>query len=402
MIISKRQACFLLFICLIANKLQRLPNFIATNVHRNGYFVFLILGAIDVLFMFLALYVNKKSKGRNIYEICNRAGGKVFAKSIMVLLALFFFISALIPYESIHNLFAYVLFDHLSWEIYSILLIMGVFFVASRGLKNLGRITEIFFYIMFVSLILLLILGSTTTHFERILPLYDINFRKILLTCFDYGIWFGDFFIVYMFIGNIKQEEKVGSRFLLTQIAGVLIVAFAYVVFYGLYENLAPNQGSLISSISQFALLDLDIGRVDWVLVLMFEISTFISSATFVYMSAKCLKDIFGSRTITYILIPLAVLMYVIDIALFKSVQVGAGVLSYVTRYFYPVIVVLVPISVLVASIVANKKDKKDQIKNGVERFNSLKRKIEPLDVRVIERNREFSYAKLKSKEKTL
>ncbi|MBQ2135327.1 MAG: hypothetical protein II201_00410, partial [Clostridia bacterium] len=173
-------------------------------------------------------------------------------------------------------------------------------------------------------------------------------------------------------IGNIKQKEKVGSRFLLTQIAGVLIVAFAYVVFYGLYENLAPNQGSLISSISQFALLDLDIGRVDWVLVLMFEISTFISSATFVYMSAKCLKDIFGSRTITYILIPLAVLMYVIDIALFKSVQVGAGVLSYVTRYFYPVIVVLVPISVLVASIVANKKDKKDQIKNGVERFKYL------------------------------
>lgn len=402
MTISKRQSCFLLFICLIANKLQRLPNFIATNVHRNGYFVFLILGGIDILFMLLALNVNKKSKGRNIYEICNHAGGKFFAKTIMFSLAIFFFVSALIPYESIHNLFAYVLFDHLSWELYSILLIMGVFFLASRGLKNLGRITEIFFYIMFLSLFLLLVLGASTTHFERILPVYDINFRKILLTCFDYGIWFGDFFIVYMFIGNIKDNEKIGWRFILTQIVGVLIVAFSYIVFYGLYENLAPNQGSLISSISQFSLLDLDIGRVDWVLVLMFEIATFISSATFVYMSAKCLKDIFGINKITYILIPLALIMYGIDISLFKSVQVGAGVLSYVTRYIYPFIVVFVPISIWIASIVANKKDKKTIEKHRIEHLNILTRKIEPLNVDILKDNRVFSKQELKRKGKTL
>ena len=147
MALTKRQASFLLLVCLLANKLQKLPNFIATNVHRNGYLVFLILGAIDILLMFLVLFTNKRSKQRDVYQICERAGGKVFAKIIMLLLSVFFFVSALIPYESIHDLFAYVLFDHLSWELYSLILLVAIFFLASRGLKNIGRVTEIFFYI---------------------------------------------------------------------------------------------------------------------------------------------------------------------------------------------------------------------------------------------------------------
>ena len=286
MALTKRQASFLLLVCLLANKLQKLPNFIATNVHRNGYLVFLILGAIDILLMFLVLFTNKRSKQRDVYQICERAGGKVFAKIIMLLLSVFFFVSALIPYESIHDLFAYVLFDHLSWELYSLILLVAIFFLASRGLKNIGRVTEIFFYMMFISLLILLILGSSTTSFERILPFYDIDIKKILLTCFDYGIWFGDFFIVYMFIGKIKEDDgKIGLQFMLVQIIGILIASFAYIVFYGLYEHLTPNQGSLISSISQFSLLNLDIGRIDWVFVLMFEISTFISSACFLFIN---------------------------------------------------------------------------------------------------------------------
>ena len=145
MSLTKRQACFLILVCLVSNKLQRLPNFIATNVHRNGYFVFLILGTIDILMMCLILITNKRSKHRDVYQICQRAGGNVFAKIIMFMLSIFFFISALIPYESIHDLFAYVLFDHLSWEVYSILLISAIFFLASKGIKNIGRTTELFF-----------------------------------------------------------------------------------------------------------------------------------------------------------------------------------------------------------------------------------------------------------------
>lgn len=376
MSLTKRQACFLILVCLVSNKLQRLPNFIATNVHRNGYFVFLILGTIDILMMCLILITNKRSKHRDVYQICQRAGGNVFAKIIMFMLSIFFFISALIPYESIHDLFAYVLFDHLSWEVYSILLISAIFFLASKGIKNIGRTTELFFYFMFISLLGLLVLGVTTTHFERILPIYNINFSKILKTCFDYSIWFGDFFIVYMFIGKIKEDDgKIGWQFILVQCIGVLIVTFAYIVFYGIYENLAPNQGSLISSISQFSLLNLDIGRVDLLLVLAFEFSTFIASAVFVYSASHCLSKIFEVKNKIFTLIPLIITMYVLDITLFKSVQVGAGVLSFVTRYFYPVIILFVPISVLLATYRANSKDKKQRFVNNVQPLEYLTKK---------------------------
>ena len=54
--LTKRQALFLLVVCFIANKAQRLPSFIATSIGRHGWLVTLILGMLDVVMLFLMLW----------------------------------------------------------------------------------------------------------------------------------------------------------------------------------------------------------------------------------------------------------------------------------------------------------------------------------------------------------
>ena len=56
-------------------------------------------------------------------------------------------------------------------------------------------------------LIGLLILGATTTDFLRVLPVYDIDAGKLFDTCFSYSMWFGDFTIVYIFMGRVKEDD---------------------------------------------------------------------------------------------------------------------------------------------------------------------------------------------------
>ena len=327
--LTKKQTIFLLCICLAANKVQRLPSLISTNIARHGWLAFLVMGVLDILFLILTLCFNKKAKNRTTYEICENAGGKVYAKIMFIILAVYFLLNSLLPYEAVHDLFANILFDKLSWNVYGIALALTVFFIASRCLKNIGRLAELLFYIIAISFLILLILGAVTTNYWHILPITEINVSSFIKTCLEYNLWFGDFLLIYIFVGKIKQEKKpLGWPCVLLFSLTVLFISFAYIVYYGLYENLSINQNSLISSISQFSLLELDIGRIDWFLVLFFQISTVISSSTYIFATAYCVRKIIGAGNNVLICLIIATIIYFLDIFIFKSVQAGASIIA--------------------------------------------------------------------------
>lgn len=371
--LTKRQALFLIIICLFANKVQRLPSLVSTNVGRHGWMIFLIMGVLDILFLLLALLFNKRAKNKTTYEICKGAGGDWFAKIVYILFSVYFLANSLLPYEAVHDIFANILFDHLSWEIYSLVLALTILFLASKSLRNLGRIGELFFFIIAISFIILLVLGAVTTNYLRVLPVADINITEFLDTCVHYNLWFGDFLIIYTFVGRVKEDDgKLGWPIIITFIVSTIVVSFTYIVFYGLYEHLSSNQNSLISAISQFSLLGLDIGRVDWFLVLFFQIGAVISSSTYLYLSGDCLKQVFGLKK-NWIIIPiLTFIIYAVDIFIFKSVQIGASIIANVSKYFALFMIICLPIILLIVQRVDNKKDKHNLLRNGMEKYTIL------------------------------
>lgn len=357
MALTKRQSLFLLLICFLVIKVQRLPSLIATNVGRHGWLVLLILGGVDVLFLLLVLLFNKKAGDKTTYEVCERVGSKWLAKIIYILFAIYFILKCILPYEAVHDIFANILFDHLSWELYSVILAGTILFVASRRLRNIGRLGELFFFFIAISFIVLLVLGAVTTNYYRTLPIADINGSEFLDTCIHYNLWFGDFLILYLFIGRVKQDDsKLGWPIIVGYLICVIASAFAYIVFYGLYEYLASNQNSLISSISQFSLLGLDIGRIDWFFVLFFQIGTVISSALYLFLSGDCFKKVFGLKKIWVPLIILAIGVYLADIFIFKSVQAGASIVANITKYFALFMIIILPMILFVIVCIYNKK----------------------------------------------
>jgi len=373
--LTKRQAIFLVIICLMANKVQRLPSLISTAVGRHGWLAFAVMGFIDIVFLIVTLNFNKKAKGLTTYEVCEKAGGKWFAKLTYIGLGIYFLLNSLLPYEAIHDLFANILFDNLSWEIYSILLALAVFFISSRGLKNLGRLGELYFYIIGVSFIILLTLGAVTTNYYHVLPLYDINGSAFIETCLKYNLWFGDFLMIYMFVGKIKVDKNnLGWPCVVVFASVVVLISFSYAVFYGLYENLSTNQNNLISAISQFSLVGLDIGRVDWFLVLFFQISTLISSSVYLFLTSECIKEVFGLKKNTFICFILAAIVYSMDILIFKSVQAGAGIVAEVSQYFSLFMIIGFPIIMFISVLVKEKKNNKKfkKIPENYSKFSFL------------------------------
>ena len=364
--LTKRQVLMLLTICFIANKTQRLPSLIASNMGRNGWLVLVIMGLLDVAFLSITLLVNKMNNGRTCYGMCQRAGGAFFAKFIIAVFGLYFLLNALLPYEAVHDVFSNVLFEYLPWELYSLFIVFAVAFLACYGLTTMGRMSELFFYFIYVSFIVLIILGAMTTNFARVLPVYDINANKLFKTCFDYSLWFGDFTLIYMFMGKVKEDDgKMGWGIIVSIVVSVALLSLGYAIFYGLYENLAPEQTNFISAISQFSLLNLDIGRIDWFLVLFFEMATFLSSGVYIYSAGRCFCELFNIENEKIVCIVITAIIYFVDITVFKSIGQGASKLTFFAKYAYPLVVVLFPILLLIASFVAKNKDKKAMEKMG-------------------------------------
>lgn len=371
--LTRFQAVCLLTICFVANKTQRLPSLISANVGRHGWIVNLILGGVELLMLCLFLLSNKFSGGRTCYKLCENAGGKWFAKFIVLFFAIYFMLNALLPYEAVHEVFSNVLFDHLSWEFYSLFIVFAIAFFASKGIVTIGRIGELFFALILSSLLILVVLGGFTTSFVRILPIFDIDWTRIFETCYGFSLWFGDFIIMYLFMGRIKDDGKKRNWIFVVSLAiSIVLMSFAYVIFYGLYGILSTEQTNAISAISQFSLLSLDIGRVDWFFVLFFEISTFISSGIYVFGASKFLSEVFETKTHNLFSVVLSLVIYFLDIFIFKSIGQGVGSLAFVVKYFYPIVILGFPVVLFFTSLVSWKKDKKNREMNKIEKFTVL------------------------------
>ncbi len=386
--LTRFQAVCLLTICFVANKTQRLPSLISANVGRHGWIVNLILGGIELLMLCVLLFTIKFSGGRTCYKLCENAGGKWFAKFVVFFFAIYFMLNALLPYEAVHEVFSNVLFDHLSWELYSLFIVFAIAFFASKGLVVIGRIGELFFVLILSSLILLVVLGGFTTSFVRVLPIFDIDWSKIFETCYGFSLWFGDFIIMYLFMGRIKEDGKKKDWIFVVSLAvSVVLMSFAYVIFYGLYGLLSSEQTNAISAISQFSLLSLDIGRVDWFLVLFFEISTFISSGIYVFGASKFFSEVFETKSHKLFSVILPLVIYFLDIFIFKSIGQGVGRLAFVVKYFYPFVILAFPVILFFASLVSRSKDRKKLKTNKIERFAVL---FENTQVRQMKNQKSF------------
>lgn len=394
--LTKRQVIFLTTICLLASKVQRLPSLISTPLGRHGYLVFLIMGAIDTLMLMVCLWFNRLAgKGQTTYDLLKSAGGSWLAKGTYILFSAYFLFNAVLPFEAVHDMFAHVLFDNLSWEIYSLIMVIAIIFIATRGLKNLGRLSEVFFYLIILSFISLFVMGAATTSFDRCLPLADVDAESLISTCLDYNLWFGDFLIIYMFVGLIKEDDgKLGWPIVIVFLTCTLTLSTTYMIFYGLYQNLAAEQTSLISSISQYALLGLDIGRVDWFLVLFFQISTIISSVTYLLLTATAVNKVISksqrpqnlagkklaeqklNTRQNIVICTFALTIYLLDIFVFKSNQTGVAILANTTKYFGVFMTIILPIILLICAMVFAKKRKKQEktIQNSYKNLVFTKR----------------------------
>lgn len=365
--INKRQAILLILLCTLSTKLERLPNIVSVMARQDGWLVLLICGFIDCLMLLVAIWFfnrhNNKKEGA--FEVLKFGAGNFFARFLYFFVAVYFMAKTVLPFEAVRELFASVLFDKVNYVYFGILFVAVTIFVVNRGIRTIGREAEIYMPLVFIGAVGIVILGITSANFSRLLPLFTTRPNVIIEEVLKCSPWFGDYLILFIISGmvDMKKGDKIGASLFFSYFCVVcLIVPLCVAIFYSLYGEAVGYQTNAISSITQFSLLEFDIGRVDYFLVLFEQLSVIISASAYLYFAAFCFCKSLGIKKLVWVAIAVGTINYLLDVFLFRNTS--SSVLGF--REFLYIFMLIINFAVPLIFIVCSLKiGCKKKAKNG-------------------------------------
>lgn len=346
-VLTKRQAIILYALLMIALKLQRLPAIISTEFKRDSYIALACLFLIDFLILFVVLAVYKKLGENNIYDYIEKNAGRFWLVLFCVLTIIFFMFKSLLSFKQLHEFFANTLFNRLPWNVFSILFIALLLLMVKNGLRNIGRNGELYLFIMTFSLLSVVVLGVFIGDYQRLLPILDIDVAKSGLNLFKYTGWFMDPIIILIFAGNVKDEKKSTKGFIWTHLICSAFVVFGMATFYAINENMVEFQSNGLTSMTEFTLIRLGVGRPDWFLVLFVNIANVIVSALLIWVVTNSLVKIF-KKEVNYLYSSIVLgVLYLMDEFVYKNLETTVVITTSYASVYMLAYALVVPLTVL-------------------------------------------------------
>ena len=347
---SARQFYFTVLVFSISMRVQKMPTIMVSYLGKDSYLLVLLYYLVSFVLICLAFFVLKCMK---LYKEASKNSNlsKFFKGLLLFFVSLYFIFLSTLLYESIQDLFAHVLFDNISWNLFSILLVVALFYMSLSGLKSIGRLMEMYFFVIIMSYFVIAIFGGMQTDFSAILPFETINFAKIFNEYMPFNIWFGDFMLI-LFLGNRSEGIKLKWTLLVYFISMVFTVLVT-IEFYGIYDVYAAIQSSLISVITEMSMLGIDVGRVDWFLILFSEMGTIVCSGLCLCLAKECLSESMPKIKPNYILFVISVLLYLIDTRILVDTNAKEIVFLEILSYYAFYLKIIIFASILLVSIVS-------------------------------------------------
>ncbi|WP_027633796.1 GerAB/ArcD/ProY family transporter [Clostridium hydrogeniformans] len=222
--ITKNQYLFLVQGALIGIGILSFSSSISAKSNKAGWVVVLIGGLYPLFIAITSHLIYKNLKYPNFYNMCEKLYGKVLAKIFTTIFLLHYIIleaSLLAGFANVLD--SFLLFFIPSYFTIGITLIIIVI-TASNGLRDLGRLTEIFFYITLAILFILLFFINEIKS-NNIFPIFDgiYPILKAIPGSFDSYIGAEIIFFSIYWVTDKSKVLKAG-------IIGSLITIFIYVL----------------------------------------------------------------------------------------------------------------------------------------------------------------------------
>lgn len=257
--IKLRQICFLFAAIMPVTKTiiypATLSYYAGNNLLLSSALNFLLMGAVLALVIFLSYRTDM-----TFFDLLQNTFGRVTARIIYGLFALFFAFSALLPLMEQKGFVAQVFYENIPSFIAFAPLFGVSFFACVKGFKTIGRAADIALPVFAVCFAVILLLALPEADFSALLPVGgDGVFRGSL-----YGLnWYTECLYPLFFLGHFEREKGAWWKAGLSFLCGAAATLGFLAIFYGIFADIAVQQQNAIAQISKYTTAFTSLGRID-------------------------------------------------------------------------------------------------------------------------------------------
>lgn len=257
--IKLRQICFLFAAIMPVTKTiiypATLTYYAGNNLLLSSALNFLLMGAVLALVIFLSYRTDM-----TFFDLLQNTFGRVTARIIYGLFALFFAFSALLPLMEQKGFVAQVFYENIPSFIAFAPLFGVSFFACVKGFKTIGRAADIALPVFAVCFAVILLLALPEADFSALLPVGgDGVFRGSL-----YGLnWYTECLYPLFFLGHFEREKGAWWKAGLSFLCGAAATLGFLAIFYGIFADIAVQQQNAIAQISKYTTAFTSLGRID-------------------------------------------------------------------------------------------------------------------------------------------
>ena len=202
------QFALIIFGSIVGVGVLSLPNGVVKDAHQDGWISTLIGGIYPLYVVIIASYISKKFPNDNILILSKKYFGKILGSVFNLIFATYFiFITSMIACYYSNLMRSYMMGFLTPFKLIAILFIC-IIYAASRGLKVIGRISEISFYCTIV-LLLSPIIALRFPNMTNILPVFGSGFSSIAKGAMksNYCLWRSGNNPTYLSFSEREKED---------------------------------------------------------------------------------------------------------------------------------------------------------------------------------------------------
>lgn len=301
---------------------------------KDSYVGILIQGLFDLFTLFSILYVIKND-GRSFFEIMSGLIGKIPSNIIAAFYSIFFLLKAFLPLVEILLLSITVLYSNVSKFVIYLPIFITLFYSVIIGFNGQFRSIELIAPFVLLSFIGIALLSFSSFDIIELLPSFEFGFSVVGKSITSHISWFGDFIIMTLLMNNVKRDKGL-FRLGIGYSIGVLITTIIFLLISGVFGYTSPRQIFLITKLSKYSIAFSNLGRIDFLFILVIFSAILINVCIYLTAAVKSLNYIIRVKPLYISLVFVALLCFP---SIFYIKQSGDIFKLYKT-YFTPYIAV--------------------------------------------------------------
>lgn len=294
--LNSRQLCFIIITTATVSKLFFMPALLSGIAEEGLILSCLINYLIDFILLFIILKVYKNNENFCFFKMLESSYGKVVSKAIITLYALFFLFKVFIPMIEEKNSIELTFYETQPNVLTYIPIFAITFYVSLKGIKSFSRSMEIVTILFFVGISIILLLSFNVGDYDNLLPFFSKNPKSMLEGAFKTLLWFGDPIYILFFLNEIKKDNKMTKKVVISYLVSAIIILIVLTVFYAIFGSIAKRQFYAPIKMSKYSITLSNIGRFDYVGSLILSFASIFLIAMPLMFSSSLIKRVYSFK----------------------------------------------------------------------------------------------------------